>query len=348
MNSIDNKRKVAPKLKKRSITNGFRAFIILTFVGLGLTLYLTGSRQTWLSLRHFDWRFFPVVLVLLLFDFWIAAARLHVFTRGISRGTRFWDCMRANWANNFFSAMTPFSSGGGVAQVWILSRAGTRVSGAATVSIVNFFVTMVIFLVAVILISLFGNLASHLLAGIVRFSSAIFYLVLIGLAFFLVFPTLVGRAVHSALTLMAGRFKRLQRKILKTRKAFWRFIHDYKADMRYFCSEKPSTIIWNVLLNLGLYLNKCLMAYFILRGIGLYVPFVVLFPICALLLFLLYFSPTPGGSFVAEASTAILMSTVIPVYLVSIFTVLWRFFSAYFSVVIGGFVVAREASRARR
>jgi uncharacterized protein (TIRG00374 family) len=348
MDSIREQKGISEKFKKKSISNGFKVFIVLTLVGIGLTLFLTGSKQTWLSLRNFNWRFLPIVLGLLLFDFWLAAARLHVFTRDVGSGTRFWDCMRANWANNFLSAMTPFSSGGGFAQVWILSRAGTSISCAATVSIVNFVVTMFIFLIAIVFISIFGNFANQLLSGIVKFSSAIFYIGFIFLALFLVFPNFVRQAIDSALSVVASRFKKIQRKTLRIRKSCWQFISNYKADLKYFCSEKPSTIVWNALLNVILYLNKCLMAYFILRGMGFNIAFAVLFPICALLLFLLYFSPTPGGSLIAETSTAILMSTIIPVYLVSIFTLLWRFFSAYFSVVIGGFVVAREANRGRR
>ncbi len=61
-----------------------------------------------------------------------------------------------------------------------------------------------------------------------------------------------------------------------------------------------------------------------------------------LILFVLYFAPTPGGGGIAEFSIAALMSLVMPSYLLTVFTVLYRFFILYVPVTLGSFVLMSE------
>jgi uncharacterized membrane protein YbhN (UPF0104 family) len=51
------------------------------------------------------------------------------------------------------------------------------------------------------------------------------------------------------------------------------------------------------------------------------------------------FIPTPGASGVAEVGFAALFSPVCPGELLSIYMLLWRFFTFYLGVIIGGIIV---------
>ena len=83
------------------------------------------------------------------------------------------------------------------------------------------------------------------------------------------------------------------------------------------------------------------MAYVVLKGIGLDPDFFKVVSVQVLLIFLIYFCPTPGASFLAETSTAALMSLLIPSHLVSGFLLLWQFFTTYFGVIGGGIILMR-------
>ena len=78
-----------------------------------------------------------------------------------------------------------------------------------------------------------------------------------------------------------------------------------------------------------------------LRGLGLNAPFIETIFIQMILLLIFYFSPTPGASGVAELSSARLMGTIIPKSSQAIFTMLWRTFTLYISVVVGGIIMLK-------
>lgn len=60
-----------------------------------------------------------------------------------------------------------------------------------------------------------------------------------------------------------------------------------------------------------------------------------------LLNLVLYFSPTPGGSGVAEAGFVVLFSELLPGGLVGIMAVLWRFTAEYLPFLLGAVVSIR-------
>ena len=55
-----------------------------------------------------------------------------------------------------------------------------------------------------------------------------------------------------------------------------------------------------------------------------------------LLNLVLYFSPTPGGSGIAEAGFVVLFSKILPDGLAGIMAVMWRFTAEYVPFLIGG------------
>lgn len=60
-----------------------------------------------------------------------------------------------------------------------------------------------------------------------------------------------------------------------------------------------------------------------------------------LLNLVLYFSPTPGGSGIAEAGFLVLFTALLPEGTVGIMAVLWRFTAEYFPFLLGAFVSVR-------
>ena len=56
---------------------------------------------------------------------------------------------------------------------------------------------------------------------------------------------------------------------------------------------------------------------------------------------ILYFSPTPGGSGIAEAGFVMLFSNLLPNGLAGVMAVLWRFTAEYLPFLLGAFVSIR-------
>jgi uncharacterized protein (TIRG00374 family) len=91
-----------------------------------------------------------------------------------------------------------------------------------------------------------------------------------------------------------------------------------------------------------MYLTKFTLAYFLMRGVGVAGGYINMLAIQTLIMLILYFAPTPGGSGIAELSIAALMSTLMPGYLLPIFTLLYRFFLLYLPALLGVFVILAE------
>jgi uncharacterized protein (TIRG00374 family) len=60
-----------------------------------------------------------------------------------------------------------------------------------------------------------------------------------------------------------------------------------------------------------------------------------------ILSFMIYLSPTPGGSGIAEGGFSILFAAFIPRHLLGIALVLWRFFGSYLRIITGALVALK-------
>ncbi len=81
-----------------------------------------------------------------------------------------------------------------------------------------------------------------------------------------------------------------------------------------------------------------------MRGIGLSPPVLQTMITQIILSYLLLFAPTPGASGIAEGGGFLLFKPLCPEHLLGIFIVLWRFFSYYLLVILGGILLARMVS----
>lgn len=91
--------------------------------------------------------------------------------------------------------------------------------------------------------------------------------------------------------------------------------------------------------------TRFIIPYFIVRGLGMDASVLAVMYIQLLITLITYFSPTPGGSGLAEMSSLVLMSSFVSGSLAPLYTVLWRFCSLYVNVFIGGYLLLRELQK---
>ncbi len=323
-----------------------RIFVILTLAGFLLIFYLTGSRETLTALRSFRFSYFLLAALLIAVDFLCGAGRIYIFIRKMGHlpdSKAFRSSFDANLANIFLAAATPFQTGGGIAQIYMLNRDGISIAAATSVSVMNFIVTLAMLLVGGLLSMrwlnrTFENLQFRYLLS---FSTFIFYAVIIFFIFFLIRPGLFGRVLERLLDWLGTRFRKHSDTFNKYSSKIHGFVTAYQSNIRYFWKNEKWVLFHNLWMTVVLYFNKCLIAYVVMKGMGLDPGFWEVIYIQLLLIFVLYFCPTPGASFLAETSSAALNSVLIPGHLVSVFSVLWRFFTTYFGVIVGGIVLMK-------
>ena len=89
------------------------------------------------------------------------------------------------------------------------------------------------------------------------------------------------------------------------------------------------------------YSNKLVAGYIALRVIGIEANFVDVVLLQTLIIFLLYFAPTPGGSGLAEVLSVAVMSIYVSRELTSSYILIWRVLVSYLTVGFGSFVFWR-------
>lgn len=336
---------------RKAIVRGIQAFIVFSAAGTLLGLWWKRPAGFEMVLAGLDWRFIGLLIPLIGLDYWLGGMRYRLFLNGNHfPNVSLWDCMRSNWANMFMGAATPFQSGGGPAQMYVLWRKGVRVADSLLLSTVNLSATMVFFLLSSVVAllwippGLFGeDLSPAFRAGFIALGSFATLILLV-----LVFP----KVAHVVLQKIAGLLP-LRSAVAQDRRT--RILGKIESELQRFGDGFRSILKFNktglaltVVATLVLFSNKYLMGYVVARAMGQEVPFDVFIGLQVIQLLLIYFAPTPGASGVAELSSVWLMGKLMPESILLIYAVLWRFFTTILAAIIGGFVLLHEVQAAEK
>ncbi|MBN1996502.1 flippase-like domain-containing protein [candidate division KSB1 bacterium] len=332
---------------RKKILTGIRWFIFFTIIGITVIFYLTGTSETWHVLRDFRSIYLFWSLLLFTADLLLGALRIYIFLYE-KYPRSFWSCFRANLANIFMGAATPFKTGGGPAQLYILHQEGVDIPASLNAGVLNFVAMLsLLFITATILLSgLTGRLTnSPTLLAALDISRFAFYIMLFGFILFVFHPKLFARAVERFSLLLEKKFPDRREKIQNRTAKILEFLTQYKRILGYYWRNRKSIHLLNIILTVLLLFTKCVMAYLVIRGMGFQANFGAVIKLQILIIFFMYFTPTPGGSFVAETGLSAMMLLILPAHALPVFVVLWRFFSTYIAVLMGSLVILKSLGK---
>ncbi len=333
---------------KKNILRGFRLFVLLSMLGFACIFFFTTTGDSVKALQSFRAEFFLLAVALVLLDFLLGGLRIYVFfTKEILKRVSLLDCIKANLANIFVAAVTPSNTGGGPAQLYILNRRGVPLSGAISVSLINFFSSMFFFFLGFVIVFYFtdGGMFARGLAYLIRYSFLVFSLV----SLLAVFAVIKPESLSFLFKIFSLLTKIVWRKDKEKQKAMSDKLKDQVVQLRFYLRHffhKEKLILFvSFLLTIAIYCNKYFIAFVILRGLGLDVNLMQVMYLQIIQFFILYFSPTPGASGIAEVSSVSLMSAIVPTGYLPVFAVLWRFFITYLGVACGAWITLRDLNQ---
>jgi len=330
--------------RSKNIRRGVLYFVILTIAGLAALFYITHTPQTLEALHHLEARFFFIAMALSIVDLSLGTWRYHILVRKLKPGVTPWVCFRANLANIFMGAITPSQTGGGPAQLYIFYRAGISLANGVFVGVVNFTFTLGLLLVGATFSLIVVR--EYFSQGMIRHLIQYGFFAFVGLFLFFFFalwrPDLLSRSVNKMAELIARAHQRWGERILHISRRFIAELDNYRASCTHFFRNEPLLLLKAFGLTILLYMNKFTLAYFLMRALGVAGAYFHMIAIQTLLLFVLFFAPTPGASGIAEPCIAALMSSLMPNYLLPIFALLHRFFLVYLPAAFGSYVVLAE------
>ena len=228
-------------------------------------------------------------------------------------------------SNYFLALVTPGASGGAIAQIMFMRKAGIPVAKSTVVVLVR---TMF----SIIFLMLLVPFALHLDPDIAKWMSPA--IITVVSMIFTALPIVAMILMHTDypekwIYLCTKRFSSsTQRKSL-----MW--YYEFKKSA--FVIAKSPFKVFRAFIESGLsllFIYGCVPAYF--SGLDFDFDVVQVMGRMVLLNLVLYFSPTPGGSGVAETGFVFLFSKILPEGLAGIMAVMWRFTAEYVPFLIGG------------
>lgn len=331
------------KMKK-----GIYIFAVLTIAALtGIFLY-THTGRTVEAMGHIQPGYFLLVLGLSLIDMTLGALRNHIYFMAMDEGISFWTSIRANLANIFMGAVTPSQSAGGPAQLYVYYNAGVSMGRAMSVGVLNLLATIIFFVVSAgFSVVLLRDSFNPLIKSILYFCLVVFAIQLVVYVLAVWKPEAAMRLMQRMSDGLSRRLPRFRKRIVRFTGKVVKELTAYKETVSVFMGRRIYVPVLAVFLTFVLYINKFVLAYFIMVGLGESGDLLTVLCIQALVLFISYYSISPGASGIAEVSIAALMSTVISRNSLVVFTLLQRFFILYLPVIFGAVVVGHEIRRKR-
>ncbi|HSG09292.1 MAG TPA: flippase-like domain-containing protein [Longimicrobiales bacterium] len=331
------------------ILRGLITFLGLTVAGLAALFAFTAKGNATHVVQSLSAGFLILALGAAVLDLLIGAVRYQIFLRRIRPGTSLWLPIRADLANRFIGAVTPSQTGGGPAQVFVLHRGGIPIPDALSFLLINFLSTLVFFLMAGgftawIFHARFPDGAIHVLVqyGFIAFAACL-AVMLAGL----LRPAWIAKPMAAAANRLRGDKRPWARATARVCSAGANYVDQYRAACTRFIRDNPILPVLSFALTVVLYLNKFTLGWLVMRGLGVDGGYMTTIAVQALLHFILYVAPSPGGSGIAEITTGALMAILMPANLLLTFTLAQRFFLLYLPASAGAFVLMGELRRRR-
>lgn len=233
-------------------------------------------------------------------------------------------------SNYFLALVTPGASGGAIAQVMFMRKAGVPVAKATVVVLVRTIMSIffLILLVPFVLHS-DSDIVNWMPAYLLTLLSVVFISLPV-VAFFL----MRTRYPEQWLYVCTEKFS------YTTRRNCFIWYREFKN--AFVVMGKHPLMVMRAFIESGLsllFIYATVPSFF--TGLNINFNLVQVMGRMVLLNLVLYFTPTPGGSGVAEAGFVVLFSNILPNGVEGIMAVLWRFAAEYLPFLLGAVVTIR-------
>ena len=329
-------------LQKKSII----FFLILSVLGIISVFFYTGDTASLLQVAEQ----INIGLLLLciigvpLADWLIAGLRMWIFSSVLCPTVSYSACVRNCAIGSFMCSVTPSQTGGGVAQIWVLTQEGARTGQAIAVLVMTFLTTLCFYIVGAMSLWFAADsitFPASVDSGIFATAVSVFGIVAAGLMLALIFPKYVIANIERYAKKL-NHHPRLASAL--SRLVNW--LRDSSNASDQILKKHKFRFMIAIFLSILIFMNKFLAAYFAALALGIEISIEQVIIIQMFLHILLYFLPTPGGSGGAEIGATLLMASLIPESLLAAHTIIWRSALAYFAVLIGGLFFIRYVQKA--
>jgi uncharacterized protein (TIRG00374 family) len=284
-------------------------------------------------------------LILLLLLYYLAdGLRLYCVIRALGFDLAFSFIIKLVFINIFVSNVTPFSTGGGVIQVYLLKKRGVPIGEATAATLIRTITAaLVLFILTPVIIwanpALFGDFFRKKLLGITVFFSSSY----IAFLMFVLFRTDILKSWIYRFLFLLKRMKVISSR--KFRKLFLRMSHEldlFATGMQDYFKRNPGWALMSILFTLLFMTLLFSFAVVLLTALGYKAPFWNITAFQIVVTFFMYFTPTPGAAGIAEGGFGYFFAHIVRKQDVTMLTFSWRFLTIYIGMGLGILALYRE------
>lgn len=333
-------------LESRKIRTGLFVALSLSVAAVLLLLFLTIDRETWEAVSRIKPVFLLAALALMLVRWGSHILRTMLLIRASGARLGFWKTTKAIMSGIFTGSVTPFRAAGIPVEIYFLykygipaPRATAIIATGSTMSILLFVIAMpAIFVVTASKVDVHLGIRSLLVvAGMVAF----FLLVVV--LYSMRDPSRAASVVNRRAPGFLKRRTWFDRMVEK----FFDAVSRFQKSLRAILGYGKGVLLLAALLTVVLWTSIIFIPPLMLWSLG----YPELFWRAALaqlvISYLLPFMPVPGESGMAEATFAGVYAVFVPVNLIGVMALAWRFFTFYLALLVSGIIfviAARDAS----
>ncbi len=348
--NIENLNEESRLLKPSHYIYGGLFFIILSLTTIFI-LYKNFKNIEWNTFGiFFNTNNLLIILLFLFIFFHLDGLRLYFVLRTLKYKIKYKDLIKLVFINIFVSESTPLSTGGGLAQVYFLNKmnvpfgiasAATLIRTVLTTSTVFFTVPIILFFEKSLdKISAFSNILHYsllLIAGYFIF----FYFVAVRIELLRFGVNKLLQFFRNKHLIKEIHFEKYSEKINYELISFSHCMNNFfNGDKKFILLTIISTILYVV--------SLLMTTVILLNFMGYKISILTIFSLQLLVTFVMYFTPTPGASGVAEFGYASILANYINENDVVALTFMWRFLTIYLGMIVGLVIFNREVFKGKR
>ena len=269
---------------------------------------------------------------------------MYLLSKEYKKDVTFKEMLNHFLITQFFNGITPFSTGGQPAQIYMLRKSGIKVANATSITISDF----LIYQIALIAVG-FTSLIINGIFKLINIDKVLLTLIVIGfilnilIGVFLVlisfskkFNNFIGRIVLKIISKI---------KLIKNREALIDKLKDklneFNEGSKIIRKDK-GLLVKCFLLNYVALLSYYMVAFFIFRsldsntGITLIISIIV----SSFVLLIGAFVPIPGGSGGIEGAFLTIFAYLVSGSIIKSALIMWRFITYYLCVLVGGILLS--------
>jgi uncharacterized protein (TIRG00374 family) len=334
--------------KDYRVKPGLTIFLAISIVSALAIFYLAGDKGSWRSLRHIRPEYAALAALLMVAQWCFNAIRFKILVNSLGSNVSFVTSLKAFMTNVFAAAITPSQTGGGAMQVYVLNRAGVPIARGFTGCLMGALLTVFCLLTLTVAILLFrpGLRAEfgQRLAGVLVAVVAVLGLLIVMFLVSVLKTALMKRMIGWVLLVLTG-FLKTEKRLALTKRVLGGVDH-YRECLAVFVGHKRRRLLLGLVFTAMAIATNALIAPALLAGLNIEFDFLNVYVAQFILLFIAYFGPTPGASGIAEFSNYWVLSSLnVQSDVLGIYTVLWRFFTSFIGVGVGGLIVLSLITR---